>query len=208
MATNTAAISRRSRIALPTVTAGYTHAAAWVAALAVSWGKTPELGDDNAAVAAAYADNGPVAIAQSVLTHGIAAAAVAVVAMALLAHGRRLAGWTAATAAALAFGQLVLEQAATAASDPERAGGLFNLALRVDGVKMFAFAAVATLTAPLLAKTWQRWVAYATAATITASGVGYLLLAPSLGAAAMLSLPLLLVWVAVLAVRLGRGTSL
>lgn len=207
MTTNTAAIARRSRT-LPTVSAGYAHAAAWVAALAVSWGKLPELGDGNAAIATAYADNGSVAVVQSVLTHGIAAAAIAVVAVALLRQGRRLAGWAAAGASGLAFGQLVLEQAAIAASDPGRAGGLFNLSLRVDGVKMLAFALVAAVTAPLLAKTWQRGIAYGTAAAIAVSGVGYLLLTASLGAAAMLSLPLLLVWFAVLAVRLGRGTSL
>ncbi|WP_436774081.1 hypothetical protein [Yinghuangia sp. YIM S09857] len=208
MTVNTTAITRRSRLILPTAAAGYVHAAAWIAALGVGMGKVPELGDDNGAIATAYADNGSAAVVQSVLTHGIAAAAIAVVAMALLNRGRRLAGWTAAVASVLAFGQLVLEQGAIAASDPDRAGGLFNLALRVDGVKMFAFAAVAVLTVPLLARSWQRGVAYATAAAITLSGVGYLLLVPSLGAAAMLSLPLLLVWFAVLAVRLSRGTSL
>ncbi|WTW95594.1 hypothetical protein OG216_20380 [Streptomycetaceae bacterium NBC_01309] len=207
MTTNTAFITRRSDT-FPTVAAGYTHAAAWAAALAVGWGKTPELGDGDAAVATAYADHGTAAVVQYTLTHGLAAAAIAVVAFVLISRGQRLAGWVAAVASVLAFGQLVLEQAAIAASDPERAGGLFNLSLHIDGVKMLAFAAVAVITAPLLAGKWQRGVAYATAAAITVSGVGYLLLASSLAGAAMLSLPLLLVWFAVLAVRLGRGTSL
>ncbi|MYW03876.1 hypothetical protein [Streptomyces sp. SID3343] len=184
-----------------TATAGYVHAAAWIVGLTVGAGALPEAGDSHAEIAAAYDGHAAQAIGQSVLVHGIAAAAIAAVAVALTGRGMRLAGWTAWLAAALAAGQLALEQVAIAASDPDRVGTLYNLSLRVDGVKMLAFAVVAVATTAVLAKPWQRWTAYATAATITVSGLGYLFANTALGGAAILSLPLLLVSVALLGRR-------
>jgi hypothetical protein len=187
--------TRQSRSGL----AGYVHAGAWIAGLAVGWGVLPEAGDSHAEIAAAYDAHPAQAIAQSALTHGLAAAAIVVIAAALLAAGRRTAGWAGAVAAGLALVQLVLEQVAIA----DRAGSLFDLALRIDGVKMLAFAVMAIAMGPILSVTWQRWTAYATAAAITVSGLGYLGDIAPLSIAAFLSLPLLLDWM-VLAGRQGE----
>jgi hypothetical protein len=180
--------TRQSRSAL----GGYVHAGAWIAGLAVGWGVLPEAGDSHAEIAAAYDAHPAQAIAQSALTHGLAAAAIAVIAAALLTAGRRAAGWAGAVAAVMALVQLVLEQVAIA--DLDQAGSLFDLSLRIDGIKMLAFAVMAIAAAPILTVTWQRWTAYATAAAITVSGLGYLGDSTALSMAALLSLPLLLVW--------------
>lgn len=195
---------RRMRLRVPAI-AGYTHAAAWLAALAAGWGVLPELGDSAAEVAAAYGDHQAAATTQSLLNHGVAAAAVGAVAVVLLARGRRLAGTTAALAAVLAFGQLALEQGAIATGDVDRAGSLFDLSLRVDGIKMLAFGVVAVTTAQLLSTTWQRALTYTTAAALAASGVAYATLTPGLADTAFLSLPLLLIWFAALGARLTRS---
>jgi hypothetical protein len=180
--------TRQSRSAL----AGYVHAGAWIAGLAVGWGVLPEAGDSHTEIATAYDAHPAQAIAQSALTHGLAAAAIGIIAAALLAAGRRTAGWAGALAAVLALIQLVLEQVAI--SDLDRAGSLFDLSLRVDGIKMLAFAVMAVAMAPILSATWQKWTAYATAAAITISGLGYLGDIAPLSMAALFSLPLLLVW--------------
>ncbi|PWI09079.1 hypothetical protein DIZ27_19125 [Streptomyces sp. NWU339] len=199
--------------------AGYTHAAAWIVGLAVAWGATPEVGDTHARIATAYADRPVQAIAQALLVHGVAAAALAVVGSGLLDRARRtgnamarFAGRAGTAAGALAFVQLVLELIAVSGADPAspgRTGALFEVVQRVDGVKMFALAALAAAACATsrhdsLLRRWEAVTGWALAVTITASGIGYLLPATALAPTAFVSLPLLLVWIAALGAALGR----
>ncbi|MFD7440113.1 hypothetical protein [Streptomyces sp. NPDC059909] len=199
--------------------AGYTHAAAWILGLTAAWGATPEVGDTHARIAIAYADRPLQAIAQALLVHGVAAVGLAAVGSGLLGWARRtgvaaarFAGWTGTAAAALAFVQLVLELIAVSGADPAspgRTGALFEAVQRVDGVKMFALAALAAAACVAsrhgtLLRRWEAVTGWALAATITASGIGYLLLSTALTPMAFISLPLLLVWIAALGAALGR----
>ena len=82
-----------------------------------------------------------------------------------------------------------------------RAGTLFHLINRLDGVKMFALAGVALAGVGLArrARVLPRWLGYVAAllaVAMVASGVGYLLLNNTVSQAAAVSLGLLLVWVA------------
>jgi hypothetical protein len=199
--------------------AGYAHAAVWIVGLAVAWDTTPEVGDTHARIAAAYADRPVQAMAQALLVHGVAATGLAVIGAGLLGLARRtgnaaarFAGWSGTAAAALAFVQLVLELIAVPGADPAspgRTGALFDVVQRVDGVKMFALAALAAAVCTAsrhgsLLRRWEVVTGWALAATITSSGVGYLLLSTALTPMAFVSLPLLLVWIAALGAALGR----
>ncbi|MEE1770176.1 hypothetical protein PUR34_19020 [Streptomyces sp. JV185] len=199
--------------------AGYAHAAAWLLGLAAGWGATPEVGDTPAGIATAYADRPVQAVAQALLVHGVAAAGLVAVGSGLLDRARRAgnaaarpAGWAGVIAGALAFLQLVLELIAIPGADPEspgRTGELFEAVQRVDGVKMLALAVLATAACAAarhgtLLRRWELVTGWALAATITLSGIGYLLLSAVLATAAFISLPLLLIWIAALGAALRR----
>ncbi|GAA2961313.1 MULTISPECIES: hypothetical protein [Streptomycetaceae] len=199
--------------------AGYTHAAAWTVGLAIAWGDTPAAGDTQVRIATAYADQPVQTIAQAVLVHGVAAAGLLVVGSGLLGWARRtgnatarFAGWAGTAAAVLAAVQLVLELIAVSGADPAspgRTAALFEAVQRVDGVKMFTLAALAAAACASsrhgsLLRGWESVTGWALAATITVSGIGYLLPATGLSPAAFLSLPLLLIWIAALGAALAR----
>ncbi|MFF2964775.1 hypothetical protein ACFVT1_39220 [Streptomyces sp. NPDC057963] len=199
--------------------AGYTHAAAWILGLAAAWGATPEVGDTHAGITAAYADRPVQAVAQALLVHGVAAVGLVVVGSGLLDWARRTgstaarsAGWAGRVAGALAWVQLVVELIAVPGADPaspDRTGTLFEAVQRADGVKMFVLAVLAAAACVAsrhgtLLRRWEVVVGWVLAATITASGIGYLLLSTALTPAAFISLPLLLIWIAVLGAALGR----
>ncbi|MFJ7199939.1 MULTISPECIES: hypothetical protein [unclassified Streptomyces] len=199
--------------------AGYAHAAAWLLGLAAGWGAAPEVGDTPAGIATAYADRPVQAVAQALLVHGVAAAGLVVVASGLLDRTRRTgnasarpAGWAGVVAGALAFLQLVLELIAIPGADPAspgRTGAVFEVVQRVDGVKMLALAVLAAAACAAsrhgtLLRRWELVTGWALAATITVSGIGYLLLSTVLAPAAFISLPLLLIWIAALGAALRR----
>ncbi|MEU9419002.1 hypothetical protein [Streptomyces sp. NPDC048272] len=199
--------------------AGYTHAAAWILGLAAAWGATPEVGDTHAGITTAYADRPAPAVAQALLVHGVAAVGLVVVGSGLLGWSRRtsnpaagLAGWAGRVAGALALVQLVLELITVPGADlasPGRTGTLFEVIQRVDGVKMFALAAVAAAVCVAsrhgtLLRRWEVVVGWVLTVTITASGIGYLLLSTALASTAFISLPLLLIWIAALGTALRR----
>jgi hypothetical protein len=89
------------------------------------------------------------------------------------------------------------------------AGALNEAITRMDGVKMLVLAGMGLAGAGLARRgLLPRWLGYAGAAlavAITVSGLGYLLLLSGLAAAAWVSLPLLLVWVAGAGIALGRS---
>jgi hypothetical protein len=214
------AVGRRggSLITAPAA-AGIAYAAAWVLGLAV-WPSNLGVAATNVKVLATYRAHQDAAITQYLLVEGLAAIALAVVVIALGRAARRrgaerlgvatvVAGLSAA-ALSLVECALGLLLAGSVAPDREadRAGRLFDLINRIDGVKMFALAAVAVAGVGLARRAvLPRWLGY-TAGFLTvaliASGAGYLLLNTSLARAVFVSGPLVLVWVTGTGVALGR----
>jgi hypothetical protein len=226
MATQTAAtapkmsVGRRSRnlMTAPAV-AGIAYTAAWVLGLAV-WPSNLDVAATNDEVLATYRAHQGAAVTQYLLVEGLAAIALAVVVLALGQAARRRGaerlGVTAMvaglTAAALSLVQcalgLVLAGWVAPDREAERAGRLFDLINRMDGVKMFALGAMAVAGVGLARRAvLPRWLGY-TAALLTvaliASGAGYLLLSSTFAQAAFVAGPLLLVWVTGAGVALAR----
>jgi hypothetical protein len=88
-------------------------------------------------------------------------------------------------------------------------GGLWEAINRLDGVKMFALAVLASAAVALTAPTgplprWLRYASLTLAASITVSGVAYLFLIQDLSWAAYVAGAALLVWVTGMGVALGR----
>jgi hypothetical protein len=213
MATQAAAtrmsIGRRRRITAPAL-AGIAYSPAWLLGLAV-WPSNLDVAATNAKVVATFSAHQSAAVTQFLLVEGVAAIALAVVVLALGQAARRrgaarlgratvVAGLTAA-ALSLIQCPVGLWLAGSAAPDgkTEQAGRLFDLINRMDGVKMFALAAMAIAGIGLVRRAvLPRWLGY-TAALLTAalivSGAGYLLLNTTLAQAVFVSGPLLLVWV-------------
>jgi hypothetical protein len=214
--------SPRGWLAAPAV-AGLAFVAAWVTGLLV-WPSNLDLAAPDARVVSTYAGHQGVAIAQYLLVEGLAAIALAIVVLALGRTARRrgarrlgavvmLVGIGAVTIS-LAECALGLRLTSIVAADDKaaRAGTLFDLINRLDGVKMLALAAVALAGVGLrrgtgLLPRWLDYVAVLLAAAMIASGVGYLLLNNSLSQAAAVSLALLLVWVAATGMTLGRRSG-
>lgn len=210
---------RRGWLTAPAA-AGIAFVTAWVAGLLV-WPSNLDLAASGTRVVSAYNGHQGVAIAQYLLVEGLAAIALAVVVLALGRTARRrgarrlgtvvvLAGVGAVTVSLVecALG-LLLTGVVVPDGETGRAGSLFHLINRMDGVKMLALAAVALAGAGLArrAGVLPRWlgnVAALLAAAMIASGVGYLLLNNTVSQAAAVSLPLLLIWVAGTGATLGR----
>lgn len=185
------------------------------------WPSNLDVAAANVKVVATYSAHQSAAITQYLLVEGLAAIALAVVVIALGQAARRrgaerlgratvVAGLTAA-ALSLAQCALGLLLAASVAPDGEtdQAGRLFDLINRMDGIKMFALAAMALAGVGLARRAvLPHWLGY-TAAFLTValvvSGTGYLLLNTNLAQAAFVAGPLLLVWVTGTGVALARN---
>ena len=213
-------VGRRSRnlITAPAV-AGIAYSTAWVLGLAV-WPSNLDVAATNAKVLATYRAHQLAAMTQYLLIEGFAAIALAVVVLALGQAARRrgaerlgvatvVAGLI---AAALSLAQCVLGLLLAGSVAPDgktdQAGRLFDLINRMDGVKMFALAAMAVAGVWLVRRALlPRWLGYTAAllmVALIASGAGYLLLNSTLAQAAFVSGPLLLVWVTGAGVALAR----
>ena len=200
--------------------AGIAFVAAWVAGLLV-WPSNLDVAASGARVVSAYTAHQGVAIAQYLLVEGVAALALAVVVLALGQTARRrgarrlgrvvvLAG---VAAVIVSLVECVLGMLLTGVVVPDRetdrASTLFHLINRMDGVKMFALAAVALAGVGIAHSggVLPRRLGYVSAllaAAMIASGVGYLLLNNNVSQAAAVALGLLLVWVAATGLTLGR----
>jgi hypothetical protein len=213
-------VGRRSRnlITAPAV-AGIAYSTAWVLGLAV-WPSNLDVAATNAKVLATYRAHQLAAMTQYLLIEGVAAIALAVVVLALGQAARRrgaerlgvatvVAGLI---AAALSLAQCVLGLLLAGSVAPDgktdQAGRLFDLINRMDGVKMFALAAMAVAGVWLVRRAvLPRWLGNTAALLVVAliaSGAGYLLLNSKLAQAAFVSGPLLLVWVTGAGVALAR----
>ena len=199
----------RSLITAPAV-AGIGYSTAWVLGLAV-WPSNLDVAASNVKVLATYRAHEGAALTQYVLVEGVAAIALAVVVIALGqaacrrgARGLGLAAVVAGlSAVALSLVEcalgLLLARSAAADSDTDRAGRLFDLINRIDGLKMVALAVLAVagvgLVRGALLPRWLGYIAALLAVASIASGAGYLLLDTTLTQAVFVSGPLLLVLV-------------
>jgi hypothetical protein len=214
----------RSRLLTVPAVAGVAYLVAWVAGLAV-WPSNLDVAASGSQVVAAYTGHRGVAMTQSLLVHGVAAVALAVVVLALGQAARRrdggplgpavvVAGVGAAAVSLLqcALG-LLLAGSAVPDGDSGRAGSLFAAINRLDGVKMLALAAMAASGAALVRRTRLLpvrlgWLGVLLAVALVVSGVGYLLLSSALAPTAFVSGALLLVWVAAAGISLeGRSRT-
>ena len=202
-----------------TALAAIGYSTVWVVGLAI-WPSNLDVRASNAKVLVTYSAHQGAALAQYLLIEGVAAIALAVVVTILGQAARRhgvgrlgaVAVVAGLTAAALSLIQcaLGLLLAGFVARDGEiaRAGLLFDLINRMDGVKMLALSAMALAGVGLARRAvLPRWLGYAAAfltVALVASGAGYLLVNTTLAAAVFVSGPLLLVWVTGTGVALAR----
>jgi hypothetical protein len=187
--------------ATPAFLVAVLYVAAWAAGLILG---APEVDveDSGSDIHQAHI-RAPHALVQAALVHGVAGALIGVLGT-LHARSLRRAGQNATAAVAvgsavaaalLSFGQLageVVLSSVTASAGSAREWWVLVAVL--DGVKMFALAALVLACARLSAGRVYRAVSVATAASLVVSGVGYLALQPALMTAAYVSLPLLLLW--------------
>ena len=197
--------------------AGIAYTAAWVIGLAV-WPSNLDVAASNAKVVATLSAHQGAAMTQYLLVEGLAAIALTVVVVALgRAAGRRGAGRlgrvtvvAGISAAAVSLVQcalgVVLVGSVVPDGENDRAGSLFDLINRLDGLKMLALATLAVAGLELVRRAvLPRWLGYtgvALAVALIVSGAGYLLLNTTLAQAVFVSGPLLLVWVT------GSGVAL
>jgi hypothetical protein len=213
--------SRPGQVTTPAA-AGVAFVAAWAAGLA-AWPSNVNVAASGTKVLSAYAGHQGAAITQYLVVEGAAAIALAIVVVGLgraairrgsLRAGRvvLLAGIGAAIVSLVecALG-LVLCAGAVPDGEAGRAGTLFHLINRIDGVKMLALAAMALAAADLARRggvvpRWLSYVSAALSAAMTASAISYLLANNTLTQTAALSLGLLLIWVAATGITVGRGS--
>ena len=190
--------------------AGVAYLAAWAAGLAV-WPVNLALNATAAQVAASYRAHPAEAVAQYLLTEGLAGILLGIVlACVLLPQLRdRLtvrtggAAVLGAIAVATSLAQCVIGLLLTAAAtshDTARCGDLSALVTRLDGVKMIAIAGAAAMIAAArtpgpLVSGWLRVVTVPLALALIASGYAYLTLTNQLAWTAFISGLLLLLWV-------------
>jgi hypothetical protein len=201
--------------------AGLVCVAAWVVGLVIGPASL-DVTAPGTAVVSAYAGQQGAAIAQVLLTKGVAAVALAVVVLTLgqAARGRRsrriarrieVAGLAAVVLSLVQCVHVVrLAGWVAPGGDSSRAASLFQLISRIDGVKMLLLSILAgsgmTLArrvgALLPRPAFPRVVL---TAALAGGGFGYLLLSPALAWLAYVSLPLMLIWVAGMGLWLSRG---
>jgi hypothetical protein len=189
---------------------GIGYALSWIAGLSVP-APSPRFGASGNEIVTALAGHGTNVALQFALTEGLPAAGIAVISVCLAraardrgaARASRIALISGVTAAAMSLFQFVIGIALTATTAPATAHLLYQAVDRMDGIKMLTLAVLAAAGASATSAVLPRWLRYTAAAlavSIAASGIGYLLLQPSLALAAAPALVLLLVFM--------TGTSL
>ncbi len=223
--TITSAISRpATRRSVAPVLAGIGFSLTWIIGLSI-YSSSTEVRATGADVLAGYAGHQGIAAVQYVFTEGIAGLTLAAVVLLLARAARRaripvlplaraarraripvlVTGLVAATIALVQCGLGLYLTGPVVTEGSAGTAEMINHAIsRLDGVKMFALAALA-VSAGLsgVLPRWLRYVGVALAVAIIASGVGYLFLLNGLALAAWVSLPLLMVWVTSAGIVLG-----
>jgi hypothetical protein len=189
--------------------AGAGYLLAWVGALA-AWPVNLSLNASGAQVAATYRLHPAEAIAQYVLAEGLAGVLLGTVLIGALVSRRwgRISPPTAgalglcSVAVATSLAQCVIGFLITAAAvdhDAARCAALSALVNRLDGVKMLALAGaaigLAMVTKRRALSRWLQVIAIPLALALIASGYAYLTLSNSLAWTALISGPLLILWV-------------
>ncbi|GAA3510918.1 hypothetical protein [Actinocatenispora rupis] len=193
---------------------GLGFVASWIVGLSVSTVSTAPHAT-GAQVITQYAGHEGIGLVQFLCTEGLPAVGLAVVTAAVgrAAGGRygRLVRGTGLAAAALSllmFGLgAVLTLWAVPGGHVAAAGALNDAVSRVDGVKMLLLGAVGAGAVGLAGRGLPRWLAYvgaALAVTMAVTAVGYLFLLGGPAQVAVVSLPLLLVFVAAAGIVTGR----
>lgn len=165
-----------------------------------------------------FVQHGGAALAQSLLVHGVAGVALALFAWSLSRLVDRSSSTVLSLGVAAAA--LSLVQVALLVSIVSRAGSLSAATIdqrvgwidTVDTGKLVALAALAVVAsravvATGLARPWLRQFAVVLAALLVAGGVSFLVSVSVLTSALYLSLPLLLVWVGVLGATAAAGAT-
>lgn len=218
-ARGTSVDSRSRNLIRASAVAGVAYTTAWVVGLAV-WPSNLDVAATDAKVLGTYSAHQHAAMTQYVLIEGVAAIALAIVVTALGQAARRrgasrlgrAAMAAGLTAAGVSLAQCVLGLVLAGSVVPDgkthEAGRFFDVINRLDGVKMFALAAMAVAGIGLARRAvLPRWLGYIAAVltvALIASGAGYLLLNTTLAQAVFVSGPLLLVWVTGTGLALGR----
>jgi hypothetical protein len=203
-----AATSATSSRRLWLLVAAVGYSVAWILGLMVPVPAVDLDAPAQAVLGSVVGHEGPLAL-RALLVHGFAGVALVTVAVALArGTGSRSVLVAGVVAAALSLVQFVLELVLTG---PAGWGlpSLVDAVNRIDGVKMFALAALALAGAAAIRRgagvpRWLGGPGVVLAAALVVSGVGYALLIPVLGQAAYVSLPLLLIWVTGTGVALAR----
>jgi hypothetical protein len=197
------------RLQLPVV-AGWAFATAWVVGV-IAFPAAPAVDAAAGEVSDFYAAHPAATAVQSLLIHGFAPLALAAVFLALPVPGtaRRVLRAAGSVGVGLSLLQLALglwRSAVAGTASPSTVDALVDAVNRIDGVKMLAFALMIAASAAAL-RHHRRFTPLAVAASVSlvASAVGYLLLSPTLGLAAFVSLPLLLAWAVSAGVLSARG---
>lgn len=205
----TRTVARRRPLTVPAVT-GIAYTLTWIAGLAIP-APSPGLTASGAEITKALAGHQAAVAVQFALTEGLPAAGLAIVSVAIARTLRRAGAIRAArfamvggvTAALISLLQFVLGMTLAASTAPGAAHLLNSTIDRLDGVKMLALAALAVAGAASdVLPRWLRYAGIALAITISATGVGYLLLLPGPATLAYVSLPLLLLFIT------GAGVTL
>ncbi len=212
---------RRTAVSLSAV-AGIGYAAAWIISLSVG-APNPSVAATGSQVTAAFAGHLGPTLAQFALNQGVAAMALAVVviSVARAARGGRHARAGVAAAgfglavAAICWVQLAMGIWLFSALVPDRrtatAGSVYHAITRMDGAKMFILAAMALAISQVArhSRILPRWLVplgIVLAATLVASGLGYLLLAAGLASSVYVSGVLLVLFVCATGITLrSRG---
>jgi hypothetical protein len=178
---------------------GYTLS--WIAGLSIP-APNPSFTATNPQITTALAGHGAAVALQFALTEGLPAIGIAAVSVLLARAARsRLALITGLTAAAISVVMFALGLVLVTTTHP----GLYHVIDRIDGVKMLLLAVlgIAGATAAVLPR-WLRYAGAALAVSIAVSGIAYLLLLPSLSAAAAPGLIFLLVFITGSGLVLGK----
>ena len=176
----------------------------WIIGLAIP-APSPRMTASGATILAALAGHGGQVAASFVFTEGLPAFGLVVMSVYLARHARWVLG-AGVLAAVLSLTQCILGIALARATAPATAHLLYEAVNRLDGVKMFAIAAVALAAGATAAlPKWLRYLGDALGVSIIASGVAYLFLLDSVAGLAYVAGSLLLVFIPAAGIVLGRA---